>query len=191
MAIDLYSYMKANNMMPCQKHFYQRVGIQLFVSLLYMKKMNVIHCDLKPENIMLKSKSKSQIKVIDFGSACLIHEDTFSYIQSLYYRAPEVILGQFYTPSMDIWSVGCILIELKTGIPLFKGKDDKDQMYAIFEYLGLPSLNMIQNSKRADLFFDPDDNYRVRPSDNGRKVGSRSLKEAILSPDMGSLDAQE
>lgn len=90
---------------------------------------------------------------------------------------------------MDIWSVGCILIELKTGMPLFKGKDDKDQMYAIFEYLGLPSLNMIQNSKRADLFFDPDDNYRVRPSENGRKVGSRSLKEAILNPDMGSLDA--
>jgi len=44
----------------------------------------------------------------------------------LYYRAPEVILGYFYTPAMDMWSVGCILVELKTGMPLFKGKDDKD-----------------------------------------------------------------
>lgn len=59
MAIDLYHYLKMNNLEPCQKQFYQRVGIQLFVSLLYMKKMNIIHCDLKPENIMLKSKSKS------------------------------------------------------------------------------------------------------------------------------------
>ncbi len=80
MAIDLYHYLKLNELQPCHKTFYQRVGIQLFVSLLYMKKMNIIHCDLKPENIMLKSKSKSQIKIIDFGSACLIHEDRFTYI---------------------------------------------------------------------------------------------------------------
>lgn len=66
---------------------------------------------------------------------------------------------------MDIWSVGCILCELKTGHPLFKGSDDKDQLYSIFEYVGIPSLNMIQQCKRVDLFFDPDNSYKVRPSD--------------------------
>lgn len=80
MSVDLYHYMKLNDLKPCAKQFYSRIGIQLFVSLLFLKKMNVIHCDLKPENIMLKSKSKSGIKLIDFGSACMISEDRFTYI---------------------------------------------------------------------------------------------------------------
>lgn len=81
---------------------------------------------MKPENIMLKAKGKSSIKIIDFGSACNIDEDHFNYIQSLYYWAPEVILGQFYTPAMDMWSFGCIILELKLGYPIFKGANDKD-----------------------------------------------------------------
>jgi len=90
-------------------------------------------------------------------------------------------LGQYYTPAMDMWSVGCIIAELKTGTTLFKGKDDRDQLYAIFEYTGIPSINMLSTSKRVDLFFDVDNNFKVRPSENSREIGKKSLRTALKS----------
>ncbi|VDQ02756.1 unnamed protein product [Trichobilharzia regenti] len=75
----------------------------------------VIHCDLKPENILLRRAGKSKIKVIDFGSSCYINECPYNYIQSRFYRAPEVILGLPYGTPIDMWSLGCILAEFITG----------------------------------------------------------------------------
>ena len=60
-----------------------------------------------------------EIKVIDFGSSCFIHDHLSSYVQSRSYRAPEVILGCRYDYKIDIWSLGCILAELFTGYVLF------------------------------------------------------------------------
>jgi len=53
----------------------------------------VIHCDLKPENVLLEPDSSGNIKVIDFGSACMQHETVYTYIQSRFYRSPEVCTG--------------------------------------------------------------------------------------------------
>ena len=61
-----------------------------------MKKLHIIHCDLKPENILFKDSLKDKIKVIDFGSGCFDTEKGFSYVQSRFYRAPEVVLGLPY-----------------------------------------------------------------------------------------------
>jgi len=58
-----------------------------------LREENLIHCDLKPENILLKSPDKSGIKVIDFGSSCFANQIIYTYIQSRFYRAPEIILG--------------------------------------------------------------------------------------------------
>lgn len=80
-----------------------------------------MHCDLKPENVMLRQPNRSIIKVIDFGSSCLTDERVYTYIQSRFYRAPEVILGLPYSTPIDMWSMGCILAELFTGYPLFPG----------------------------------------------------------------------
>lgn len=60
-----------------------------------MKYLGIIHCDLKPENILLKRKDKSGIVVADFGSGCLDKEIVYTYIQSRFYRAPDIILGLF------------------------------------------------------------------------------------------------
>src|SRR4051794_32383601 len=76
------------------------------------------------ENILLRRRGSSGIKVIDFGSSCFTHERVFSYIQSRFYRAPEVILGIPYTTAIDIWSLGCVLTELSTGYPLFPGENE-------------------------------------------------------------------
>jgi serine/threonine protein kinase len=82
--------------------------------------LKLIHCDLKPENILIKSISDVNIKVIDFGSSCFIHDHLSSYVQSRSYRAPEVIIGCKYDYKIDIWSLGCIIAELYTGIVLFQ-----------------------------------------------------------------------
>jgi len=72
----------------------------------------IIHCDMKPENVLLKQQGRSGIKVIDFGSSCYEHLRVYTYIQSRFYRAPEVILGAKYGMPIDMWSLGCILCEL-------------------------------------------------------------------------------
>lgn len=70
---------------------------------------------MKPENILLKSYSRCEIKVIDLGSSCFEMDNLCTYVQSRSYRAPEVILGLPYDQKIDIWSLGCILAELYTG----------------------------------------------------------------------------
>ena len=93
--------------------------------------MDIIHCDLKPENILLKHPKRSNVKVIDFGSSCKSNKRMYTYIQSRFYRSPEVILGLPYTVAIDMWSLGCILVEMYTGEPLFSGTDQIDQMRKI------------------------------------------------------------
>lgn len=76
---------------------------------------------MKPENILFESANNGKIRVIDFGSSCFIYERVYTYIQSRYYRAPEVMLGIPYTTAIDMWSLGCMLAEMYTGIPIFPG----------------------------------------------------------------------
>jgi len=87
---------------------------------------NIIHCDLKPENILLRKKNKSGIKIIDFGSSCFGDKRVYTYIQSRFYRSPEVIFGLEYSTAIDMWSFGCVLFELYTGDPLFPGESESE-----------------------------------------------------------------
>jgi serine/threonine protein kinase len=97
----------------------QKITQQILVGLQYIHGLHLIHCDLKPENILMKSYSKCEVKIIDFGSSCFIHDHLSSYVQSRSYRAPEVIIGCKYDYKIDLWSLGCILVELFTGNVLF------------------------------------------------------------------------
>jgi dual specificity tyrosine-phosphorylation-regulated kinase 2/3/4 len=90
-------------------------AIQLLNSLDFLRRERIIHCDLKPENIVLRKWGKSGIKIIDFGTSCFEGKQLYSYLQSRYYRAPEIILGTSYSFPIDMWSLGCILAELKLG----------------------------------------------------------------------------
>jgi dual specificity tyrosine-phosphorylation-regulated kinase 2/3/4 len=64
---------------------------------------------------MLKNREKSGLKLIDLGSSCFEDEIVYTYIQSRYYRAPEIMLGIQYTQAIDMWSFGAILVELYIG----------------------------------------------------------------------------
>lgn len=104
----------------------RRFAIQILQALKYQKDNFVVHCDLKPENILLKQPNKSGIKIIDYGSSCFQNERIYTYIQSRFYRAPEIILGIPYSTAIDMWSFGCILAELYTGFPLFPGENEME-----------------------------------------------------------------
>jgi len=116
----------------------------------------VIHCDLKPENILLLHPRRSAIKLIDFGSSCLSNRRMYTYIQSRFYRSPEILLGLAYDQKIDMWSLGCVLVEMHTGEPLFGGADQADQMCRIVDVLGMPPAALLEScqAKTRGQFFE-------------------------------------
>ena len=100
-------------------------------------------------------------QVIDFGSSCYEHQRVYTYIQSRFYRAPEVILGARYGMPIDMWSLGCILAELLTGYPLLPGEDEADQLSCIIELLGMPPQKLLDQSKRAKNFISSKGNLAL------------------------------
>ena len=113
----------------------------------------ISYCCLLLQNILLKHPAKSAVTVIDFGSSCFENEKVYTYIQSRFYRSPEVILGMNYHMAIDMWSLGCILAELYTGYPIFPGENEASQLACIMEVLGIPEKHIIDRSSRKKLFF--------------------------------------
>jgi len=148
----------------------------------------VIHCDLKPENVMLFRPNEQRIKVIDFGSSCSSSHKPFTYIQSRFYRSPEVLLCRSYSYAIDMWSLGCMLVEMHTGSPLFNGKNEYEQMHKICELLGLPPQHMLQQagpkSKVKNMFRHASDGrWRMAwPVDRPLQTGTKSLRHVIRTP---------
>lgn len=128
LSINLYDFLKRNHFQGLPVALIRRFAVQVLVSLRFLKRLHIIHCDLKPENILLRHPSKSAITVIDFGSSCFEDEKVYTYIQSRFYRSPEVMLGVPYNAAIDMWSLGCILAELYTGYPLFPGENEQEQV---------------------------------------------------------------
>ena len=143
LCMNLYEFLKINNFNGFDANLIRRFAIQLLYALKYLKMFQIIHCDLKPENIMLKEDNKSGIKVIDFGSSTFHHERMYTYIQSRFYRAPEIMLGVPYDCAIDMWSFGCICAELFIGYPIFPGESEQDQMCRIIEMIGLPLPDLL------------------------------------------------
>ncbi|EGZ16150.1 hypothetical protein PHYSODRAFT_506386 [Phytophthora sojae] len=142
---NLFDVLRGTNFNGISLKLLRKFTRQILKALEYMRhpNVNVIHCDLKPENILLVSHGHSSLKLIDFGSSCLSRNQIHRYTQSRFYRAPEVLLGMRYTAAIDMWSLGCILVEMHTGKPLFCGYDSADQLHRIINVLGLPPREMI------------------------------------------------
>mmetsp|Transcript_24520 Transcript_24520/g.36071 ORF Transcript_24520/g.36071 Transcript_24520/m.36071 type:complete len:1122 (-) Transcript_24520:233-3598(-) len=95
----------------------------------------------------------SDVKVIDFGSACFEGRTMYSYIQSRFYRSPEVLLGVPYNGAIDMWSLGCVCAEMFLGLPLFPGVSQHNQLTRIVDMLGAIPDYLIQNGKNGTKFF--------------------------------------
>jgi len=186
LSINLYEFIKNNNFQGVSLPLIRRFAIQLLNSLRFLRKQRIVHCDLKPENILLKDPGKSAIKMIDFGSSCFEDSKVYTYIQSRFYRCPEVILGLPYHCAIDMWSLGCILAELFTGYPLFPGENEVEQLACIMEVLGVPPRKLVAECSRRKVFFDSTGNPRIVPNSRGkrRRPSSTDIMSAIRCTDV-------
>ncbi|PLW46971.1 hypothetical protein PCANC_06499 [Puccinia coronata f. sp. avenae] len=151
---NLYELIKQNSFRGLSTSLVRVFTNQLLDALTVLNEAHLIHCDLKPENILLTSLSSPEIKVIDFGSACHERQTVYTYIQSRFYRSPEVILGLPYSSAIDMWSLGCICVELFLGLPLFPGTSEYNQITRIVEMLGMPPAYMLDMGRQTSQFFD-------------------------------------
>ncbi|XP_077978114.1 cyclin-dependent kinase 5 [Glandiceps talaboti] len=115
---------------------------QLLRGLAFCHSHNVLHRDLKPQNLLINKNG--ELKLADFGLARAFGIPVRCYsaeVVTLWYRPPDVLFGaKLYTTSIDMWSAGCIFAELaNAGRPLFPGNDVDDQIKRIFKLLGTPT----------------------------------------------------
>ncbi|XP_037082345.1 dual specificity tyrosine-phosphorylation-regulated kinase 4-like, partial [Pollicipes pollicipes] len=190
MGLNLFELIKKNNYQGVSMSLIRKFASSMIQCLRLLYKEGIIHCDLKPENVLLKSRSSSSIKIIDFGSSCYTHQRVYTYIQSRFYRSPEVILGLQYGTAIDMWSLGCILAELHTGFPLFPGENEVEQLACIMEVLDLPSEELTMHASRRRLFFDSRGNPRTITNTKGRRrrPASRPLAAALKTTDPVFVD---
>lgn len=188
--MNLYEFIKTHDFRGFSLKLIRRFTKQMLKTLVLLHSHKVIHCDLKPENVLLAHPMHSEIKVIDFGSSCFENEKVYTYIQSRFYRSPEVILGMSYGMPIDMWSLGCILAELYTGYPLFPGENEQEQLACIMEVFGPPEKHLIEKSTRKKLFFDSMGKPRLTVSSKGRRrrPSSKDLRQALKCDDEAFLD---
>ncbi|ODV94388.1 hypothetical protein PACTADRAFT_71070 [Pachysolen tannophilus NRRL Y-2460] len=208
--ISLFDFMENNNFIPFPGSHIQAIAKQLIRSVAFLHDLKLIHTDLKPENILLHDSSFSKkpynnsayskilkdplIQIIDFGSAIFDDEYHSQVVSTRHYRAPEIVLNIGWSFPCDMWSLGCILVELATGETLFRTHEDLEHLAMMEKFLNKPMpLHLVnecysKNEKLAkektnvELCFDPKTGKLLFPN---KKTPVRSLKtvNSILSLD--------
>ncbi|CAG9323872.1 ATP5S [Blepharisma stoltei] len=191
--ISLYTMIKSSKTMGLPLGIIKRIAKQIIRALKLLRKCGIIHCDLNPKNILLKMYSKSEIKLIDFGSSCFTSDKKYNIKQVKYYRAPEVILGCLHSYPIDMWSLGCILAECFAGVPLFPGENDHDQLSCIMELLGVPPDSLVSQSSMKDSYFNlfGEPILYQKSYNKPRTPGSVLLIDKIKTTDLRFLDFLE
>lgn len=185
LSYNLYDLLRNTNFRGVSLNLTRKFAQQLCMALRFLSLpgLNIIHCDLKPENILLCNPKRSSIKIVDFGSSCKIGNRIYQYIQSRFYRSPEVLLGLAYDLAIDMWSLGCILVEMHVGEPLFAGSNEHDQMMKIVEVLGIPPKDMLDMAPKTSKFFEKTLTGDYVPKIINEKIyqnpGMRLLKDVL------------
>ncbi|XP_055602804.1 homeodomain-interacting protein kinase 3 isoform X2 [Uranotaenia lowii] len=183
---NLYDFLKQNKFSPLPLKYIRPILQQVLTALLKLKQLGLIHADLKPENIMLVDPVRQpyRVKVIDFGSASHVSKTVCNtYLQSRYYRAPEIILGLPFCEAIDMWSLGCVVAELFLGWPLYPGSSEYDQIRYISQTQGLPTEHMLNSASKTAKFFyrDVDSTYpfwRLKTPEEHEAETNNKSKEA-------------
>eukprot|EP00038_Savillea_parva_P010943 m.193964 g.193964 ORF g.193964 m.193964 type:complete len:567 (-) comp19084_c0_seq1:280-1980(-) len=127
----------------------KRITYQVLRGIEFCHSKNVVHRDVKPENVLVTTKYV--VKMCDFGFARTLEGPNAiytDYVATRWYRAPELLVGDTsYGSSVDVWAIGCLFCELLTGRPLWPGESDIDQVDKIIHTLG-PMI------KRHEFVFD-------------------------------------
>ena len=148
---------------------------QMFLSLSLMRKAEVMHADIKPDNILV-NESKTVLKVCDLGSASDLTEmEITPYLVSRFYRAPEIILGLPYDCALDMWSIGCTLYEVYSGKILFPGKTNNHMLLLMQELKGKFSSKQIRKGRFARMHFDEQNHFMSREKD--KSTGAEVMRK--------------
>ncbi|CAF0990092.1 unnamed protein product [Rotaria magnacalcarata] len=170
LGLSVFDFLKENNYIPYPIDQVRHISYQLCLAVKFLHDISLTHTDLKPENILFVDSDynvvynhrkrrderivrRTDIKVIDFGSATFDWEHHSTIVSTRHYRAPEVILELGWSQPCDVWSVGCILFELYLGFTLFQTHDNKEHLAMMERILGPIPYRMAKQSKKTKYFY--------------------------------------
>ncbi|KAJ2516362.1 serine threonine protein kinase CMGC group [Coemansia sp. RSA 1939] len=195
---SVFDFLKENEFRPFSLHHVQLFAEQLLRSVAFLHSLNLVHTDLKPENILLESGEydvvpfgnsqmvktrmlkSTKIRLIDFGSATFNNEYHSQVVSTRHYRAPEIILNLGWSFPCDMWSIGCIILELLTGEALFQTHDNNEHLAMMEVVVGKAPTHIVR-SVSSDLrsrFFRSNGTARYPTAENTRQSqkGLRSMR---------------
>jgi dual specificity tyrosine-phosphorylation-regulated kinase 2/3/4 len=178
---DLYSYIEAKRFKGLEMAEVRSIGRQIADAMAFAHSADIVHADLKPENVLFSDASKTNVAIIDFGCGCYHRQPMYKIVQSLYYRSPEVIFNFKYGTEIDVWSFGCIIFELVTGHPLFQARNEQQLIEQITALIGEPPLEMIERSKKMRKYF------AAVPAD---RTACEARKKRIITQLMPTADSE-
>ncbi|XP_012549616.1 probable serine/threonine-protein kinase dyrk2 isoform X3 [Bombyx mori] len=164
---SVFDFLKDNNYQPYPLEQVRHISYQLVYSVMFLHDNKLTHTDLKPENILfvdsdyevvsvytsskkthdLRRVKRSDVRLIDFGSATFDHEHHSTIVSTRHYRAPEVILELGWSQPCDVWSIGCIMFELYLGITLFQTHDNREHLAMMERILGPIPYRMARKTR--------------------------------------------
>ncbi|XP_065577738.1 dual specificity protein kinase CLK2-like isoform X4 [Artemia franciscana] len=164
LGLSVFDFLKDNNYYPYPLEQVRHIGYQLCYAVKFLHQNQLTHTDLKPENILfvdsdydifysnkkkrdIRRVKRTDVKLIDFGSATFDHEHHSTIVSTRHYRAPEVILEVGWSQPCDVWSIGCIMFELYLGVTLFQTHDNREHLAMMERILGPISYRMARKTK--------------------------------------------
>ncbi|XP_017883302.1 serine/threonine-protein kinase Doa isoform X1 [Ceratina calcarata] len=200
LGLSVFDFLRDNNYQPYPLDHVRHIGYQLCYAVKFLHDNKLTHTDLKPENILfvdsdyesiynskkrrdIRRVKRTDIRLIDFGSATFDHEHHSTIVSTRHYRAPEVILELGWSQPCDVWSIGCILFELYLGITLFQTHDNREHLAMMERILGIIPHRMARKTKTKYFYHGKLD--WDEKSSAGRYVrdNCKPLHRCILSDD--------
>eukprot|EP00064_Thunnus_orientalis_P017261 superscaffoldBa00003621_g17341 len=195
--LRLYDYMEDRHHQGLSIQELSPVVHQLATALSHLRSMRIIHADLKPDNIMVVNRHQQplKVKIIDFGFACHASAaETGVCLQTIWYRAPEIILQILFNEAIDMWSLGLVAAELATGYLLYPGETDYEMLSFIMQAQGQPEDHVLDRGRGTDYYFHKQPNSQrmwtfKTPEEFSYETGIYAEEPRCL--ELGSLDDLE
>ncbi|XP_072042558.1 dual specificity protein kinase CLK2-like [Amphiura filiformis] len=202
LGLSIFDFLKDNNYEPYTMDQIRHISYQMCYAVKFMHDMKLTHTDLKPENVLFVNSDynlhynpskkrderiikKTDVRLIDFGSATFDHEHHSTIVSTRHYRALEVILELGWSQPCDVWSIGAIMFELYTGFTLFQTHDNREHLAMMETILGPMPKWMLKRMKRTrkTKYFDNNQVIWDPSSSSGRYVreNCKSLRQYATS----------